>query len=361
MLFEPVHVGALELPSRIVLAPMTRNRADHDDNRPNALMAEYYHQRADAGLIVSEGAPVSPQAQGYLWTPGIYTEEQVAGWREVTGAVHDAGGRIFVQLWHCGRVSHQSLQPGHAAPLAPSAGQADTQVFALDDDGQPALLAPSPARAMTEAEIEETIADFRRATERALEAGFDGVEIHGANGYLLDQFLNASVNRRDDRWGGPLENRARLVLAVVEAAVEVAGSGRVGLRLSPHGSFNDMGADPETDAMVDHLAGACGRLGLAYLHFVDPVFNGHAEGEGLLKQARQRFGGPVIACGDMDRAKAERYLEAGLADLIGFGRSYLANPDLPTRLERDAPLNEPDPATFYGGDAAGYTDYPTLG
>ncbi|WP_303905508.1 alkene reductase [Thiohalomonas denitrificans] len=360
MLFEPIRIGALKLPNRIIMAPMTRNRADHDDNRPNALMAEYYRQRAGAGLIVSEGTPVSPQAPGYLWTPGIYTEGQVEGWRQVTAAVRQAGGRIFAQLWHCGRVSHQSLQPNNEAPLAPSAGQAATQLFALDDNGQPAMLTPSPARAMTEKEIEATIADFRQATENALAAGFDGVEIHGANGYLIDQFLNSTVNQREDRWGGSLENRARFALAVVEAAVEVAGPDRVGLRLSPHGTFNDMGEDPDADRVTLHLADAAKRLGIAYLHFVDPVFSGYAAGESLLKQARERFGGPVIACGEMDKVKAERYLEDGLADLIGFGRAYIANPDLPERVARDAPLNEPDPASFYGGDAGGYTDYPSL-
>ncbi len=361
MLFESIRVGALELPNRIVMAPMTRNRANHEDNRPNALMATYYRQRAGAGLIISEGTPVSPQAPGYLWTPGMHTPEQVAGWRDVTAAVHDAGGRIFAQLWHCGRVSHRSLQPGGEAPLAPTAGQAATQLFALDDNGQPATLAASAARAMSENDIEATIADFRRATENALAAGFDGVEIHGANGYLLDQFLNSTVNRRDDHWGGSLENRARFPLAVVEAAADAAGPDRVGLRLSPHGTFNDMGEDPETDRMTLHLADAAKRLGIAYLHFVDPAFNGYAEGESLLSQVRARFGGPVIACGEMDRVKAERYLQEGLADLIGFGRDYIANPDLPERLARNAALNKPNPNTFYGGDAEGYTDYPGLG
>jgi len=360
MLFDAIQVGVLQLPNRIVMAPMTRNRADHDSNRPNALMAEYYRQRAGAGLIISEGAPVSPQANGYLWTPGIHTEEQVDGWRKVGEAVHAAGGRLFVQIWHCGRVSHSSLQPEGEAPLAPSAGAAETQVFALDEMGQPALLPPSPARAMSEAEIEATIADFGRAAENAAAAGVDGVEIHGANGYLLEQFLNPAVNRRDDQWGGSVERRARFPLAVVEAAVAAVGADRVGLRLSPYSTVNDMGEDPEAEEMLLYLAEEVRRLGLAYLHLVDPLFSGNAAGEPLLRRVREHFGGPVIVCGGMDRERAERYLEAGQADLIAFGRPFIANPDLPERLRRDAPLNEPDPATFYGGDATGYTDYPPL-
>ena len=359
MLFDPIRLGNLELPNRIVMAPMTRCRAGQPGDVPTAMMAEYYGQRASAGLIVSEGTPVSPTAPGYLWTPGLYSEAQVVGWRQVTEAVHGKGGRIFAQLWHCGRVSHHTLQPNGAAPPAPSAVQAATESFAHDADGNPARVAADPPRAMTTAEIRETVDDFRCAAANATAGGFDGVEIHSANGYLLDQFLNVNSNRRDDQYGGALENRARFVLEVVEAVAAAVGADKVGIRLSPHGTFNDMGEDPEADAMTRYLAARLGELGIAYIHFVDPAFNGYAHGDILLRQAREAFGRPVIACGAMTAEKAERYLGDGRADLIGFGRAYIANPDLPERLERGVPLAEADPDTFYGGGAAGYTDYPS--
>lgn len=360
MLFDPIRVGPLELPNRIIMAPMTRNRAGQPGDVPTPVMARYYAQRASSGLIISEGTPVSTQALGYLYTPGMFSSAQLEGWRAVTEAVHNAGGRIFAQLWHCGRVSHHSLQPKGHAPVAPSESQAQAQVFAYDDHGNPGLVPVSPAQALSEAGIHAIIEDFRQAAANARSAGFDGVEIHGANGYLLDQFLNAGVNRRQDAWGGSLENRARFTLAVVTAAAEAIGPDRVGLRLSPHGSFNDMADDPDADAQTRYIAAEAGRAGLAYLHFVDPVFNGYAEGERLMREARKAFGGPVIACGNLDKIKGEAYLESGVADLIAFGRAYIANPDLVARLEKDSPLNEPDPQTFYGGGEKGYTDYPVM-
>ncbi len=360
MLFEPFTLGRITLNNRTVMAPLTRSRAGQPGNLPTELNAEHYAQRASAGLIISEGTLVSDVGRGYLWTPGISTPEQVAGWKRITDAVHGAGGRIFAQLWHCGRISHRSLQPEGGAPVGPTDQAADVVCFALDDAGNPAQVPCSPPHALTEGGIAEVVAQFGRAAENAIAAGFDGVEVHGANGYLLDQFLNTQLNTRRDAYGGSLESRARLLLEAVDAAIAAAGADRVGVRLSPHGTFNDLPADPEADAMTHCLASALGGRGIAYLHFVDPVFNGYARGTALLLEARERFGGPVIACGDMTREKAERYLNDGYADLIAFGRLFIANPDLPRRLELNAPLNEPDSTTFYGGGAEGYTDYPAL-
>ncbi len=360
MLFDVFPVGDLLLRNRVVMAPMTRSRAGQPGDVPTALAAEYYAQRTGAGLIISEASPVSPSGHGYLWTPGIHSAEQVAGWKRVADAVHGSSGRIFLQLWHVGRISHTSLQPGGAAPLSSTAKRADAQAFGRDAQGNPAYLPCSEPHAATGAEIATVVNDFRRATENAIAAGCDGVEVHGANGYLLDQFLNGALNDRDDDYGGSLANRARLLLEVIDAVVAVAGPGRVGVRLSPHGSFNDMPADPEADAMTLYLAEQLGRRGLAYVHYVDPQFNGYADGAQLLRQARDKAGIPVIVCGDMDRSKAERYLQEELADLIAFGRPFIANPDLPVRLHMGAPLNAIDEATIYGGDAHGYTDYPAL-
>ncbi len=360
MLFDSINVGDITLANRIVMAPMTRSRAGQPGDVPTALTAEYYTQRASAGLIVSEGTPVSPTAHGYLWTPGIYRDEQTDAWQQVTRAVHDAGGRIFAQLWHVGRISHTSLQPDGRAPLGVNARRADSQAFGYDAGGNPAYLPCSEPRAAGADDIATVIADFRRATENAVAAGFDGIEIHGANGYLIDQFLNGALNDRRDDYGGSIEKRARLLLQIVDAASAVGGAARVGVRLSPHGRFNDMPVDAEADAMVRYLAEQLGKRGIAYLHLVDPVFNGYAQGEQLLRDARTAFGRPLIVCGGMDGDKAERYLKQGLADLIGFARPFIANPDLPRRLHEGSALNAVNEATIYGGDAAGYTDYPAL-
>lgn len=360
MLFQPYQLGDLTLRNRTVMAPLTRCRAGQPGDLPTALHAEYYAQRAGAGLIVSEGSPIGVTAPGYLWTPGMYSPEQVAGWRLVTSAVHEAGGRIFAQLWHCGRISHTSLQPGGAAPFGPSRRRADAMSFGYGVDGKPGYVPCSEPQPLTAEDIAALVAEVGRATANALAAGFDGVEVHGANGYLFDQFLNAGVNDRADAWGGPIENRARFLLEALDAAIAVAGPGRVGVRLSPHGSFNDMPADPQTDDLVLYLADELERRALGYIHFVDPVFNGYPAGEALLKAVKGRYRGTLIACGDMTADKARRYLEQGLADLIAFGRLFISNPDLPQRLERGGPFTEPDPNTFYGGGAAGFTDYPAL-
>lgn len=360
MLFEPVRIGTIDLPNRIVMAPMTRCRAGRPGDVPTPLMAKYYAQRATAGLIVSEGCPVSPTAPGYLWTPGLHAEPQVEGWKTVTQAVHDAGGRIFAQLWHCGRISHPSLLPAGNTPVGPTVARANAQCFGHDESGNPAYLPCGEPHAASGAELGGIVRDFAHAAENALAAGFDGVEVHGANGYLLDQFLNGTLNTRTDGYGGSIAGRARLPLEIIDATIAAVGAARVGLRLSPHSSFNDMPPDPEADAMALHLATELGRRGIACLHVVDPAFNGHDDDGRLLRAVRERLGRPVIVCGGMDRDRAERYLGEGLADLVAFGRPFISNPDLPARLERGAALTPPDEATIYGGDEKGYTDYPAL-
>ena len=352
-LFTPVQLGALTLRNRVVMAPMTRNRAG-PGNVPGALAAEYYAQRASAGLIVTEATQVSPQGVGYPGTPGIHSEAQVAGWRRVTDAVHAAGGRIFLQLWHVGRISHPSLQPDGALPVAPSAIAAAGDAFTAS--GPQPFVTP---RALETAEIPGIVAQFEAGARHALAAGFDGVEIHGANGYLIDQFLRDGTNRRTDRYGGSLENRARFLLEVTEAVAHVWGPARVGVRISPQSDFNSM-SDRDPRATFGHAALALAPFGLAYLHVVEPA-NALPEGaRPLVPDLKEAFGGPLMVNGGYTRALAEAVLARGEADLVSFGSSFLANPDLPLRLARNAPLNAPDPATFYGGTEHGYTDYPAL-
>jgi N-ethylmaleimide reductase len=350
-LFTPFQLGALALPNRVVMAPMTRNRAGRG-SVPGALAAEYYRQRASAGLIVTEATQVSPQGVGYPGTPGIHDDLQVAGWQRVTDAVHAAGGRIFLQLWHVGRISHPSLQPDGALPVAPSAIAAKGDAFTAS--GPQPFVTP---RALETAEIPGIVAQFENGARRARAAGFDGVEIHGANGYLIDQFLRDGTNRRTDRYGGSLQNRARFLLEVTEAVADVWGAERVGVRLSPQSDFNDM-HDSDPRATFGHAALALEPFGLAYLHIVEPA--GVTGARPLAPDLKEAFGGPLMVNGGYTRALAERALAQGHADLVSFGTSFLANPDLPLRLARNVPLNAPDPATFYGGDARGYTDYPAL-
>jgi N-ethylmaleimide reductase len=347
-LFTPVTLGPYPLANRFVMAPMTRNRAAAGDV-PHALNAEYYAQRASAGLIITEASQVSPQGKGYPATPGIYSSEQVKGWKLVTDAVHRAGGRIFLQLWHVGRISHPKLQAGGALPVAPSALKPAGQAFTgsgMEDFETP--------RALETAEIAGIIEDFRKAALNAREAGFDGVEIHGANGYLIDQFLRDGSNRRDDRYGGPLENRARLLLEVTEAVVNALGADRVGVRLSPVSAFNDM-RDSAPQATFDYAASKLRRFGLAYLHAIDS-----GEQAFDFRRLRAAFGGPFMLNGGYTKQRANQALAAGDADLVSFGALFLANPDLPARFARDAPLNEADRGSFYGGTEKGYTDYPAL-
>ena len=360
MLFSPYTLGHLTLPNRIVMPPMTRSRAASGEVA-TALMAEYYSQRAGAGLIVSEGTQISRQGQGYAWTPGIHSAEQVAGWRQVTEAVHAAGGLIAAQLWHVGRMSHRSLQAGGEAPIAPSPIQAKAQVFIADGQGGGSMAPADAPREMTLEDIRRVRDEFVRAARNALDAGFDLVELHGANGYLIDQFLASASNRRSDAYGGSLENRARFLLEIVDALVAAVGAERVGLRLSPWGTINDM-HDDEPEAMTLYLAEALQRRGIAYLHLAEWEWSGGpAYPQGFRERLRERFRAPLIVCGNYDAERAEAILQAGLADAVAIGRPFIANPDLVERIRLGAPLAEANQARFYGGDAAGYTDYPTLG
>ncbi len=352
-LFTPVQVGPYRLPNRMVMAPMTRNRAGEGDV-PTPLVATYYRQRASAGLIVTEATQVCPEGQGYAGTPGIYSDAQVEGWRGVTEAVHGAGGRIFLQLWHVGRISHPDFQPGGALPVAPSA--IAPQGTARTPSGSKPFVTP---RALDLGEIPGVVGQYAEGARRALAAGFDGVEIHGANGYLIDQFLRDGTNHRTDAYGGPIENRARFLREVVEAVAAVWGAGRVGVRLSPVSPFNDM-SDSDPRATFGHAAELLDRYGLAYLHVV--AYGSAEEGSEarlVAEHLRAKFHGPFVINGGYGRESADAVLAAGLADLVSFGSLFLANPDLPERFVEGAPLNTPDQATFYGGGEHGYTDYPT--
>lgn len=364
-LFAPIRIGALDLPSRIVMAPLTRSRAA-PGNVPSDLAVDYYRQRASAGLIISEGTQISQQGQGYAWTPGIHSPEQITGWSKIAQAVHEEDGRIFLQLWHVGRVSHSVFQPGGARPVAPTAMPVPAKAFIPGPDGKGAFAdAPEPQE-LTIAGIQMIVADFAQAARNAIAAGADGVEIHGANGYLLDQFLNSASNWRTDRYGGSPENRGRLMLEVVDAVIAAIGSARVGLRLAPLGKGFGMD-EAEPEAVFAHLIGELDKRDLAYLHLVEPRVQGRdiateidPQAEALMQDIRRRFSGPIILAGGYTRQSAEEALAQGRGDLIAFGRPFIANPDLPARLRLGAPLNEGDPATFFGGDAHGYTDYPAL-
>ena len=354
-LFTPIEVGPYTFPNRIVMAPMTRNRAG-PGNVPRELNVEYYRQRASAGLIITEASQISPQGVGYPATPGIHSAEQVAGWKHITEAVHAAGGHIFLQLWHVGRISHPSLQPGGALPVAPSAIKPAGE--AITYEGPQPYVEP---RALELNEIPAVINDYMVAAENALDAGFDGVEIHAANGYLLDQFLRDGSNHRTDKYGGDIKNRVRLLLEVTEAVTSVWGGERVGIRLSPLQPFNDM-YDSNPDTLFSYVVQQLNNFELAYLHVTEmgkespgaagPAFD-------LLK-LRHLYRGVYITNAGYDQHRANAALAAGEADMIAFGVLFIANPDLPARFASSADLNTPDPATFYGGEAEGYTDYPTL-
>ncbi len=344
-LFDPLQIGDWHLPNRIIMAPLTRGRAGAE-RVPNALMAEYYVQRVSAGLILSEATSVSPMGVGYANTPGIWSAEQVEGWKTVTRAVHEAGGRILLQLWHVGRISDPMFLGGEL-PVAPSA---------IAAAGHVSLVRPMKAfvtpRALETQEIPGIVAEYRRGAENALAAGFDGVEIHGANGYLLDQFLQDKTNRRDDEYGGSLENRARLMLEVTDAAISVWGASRVGMHLAPRGDSYDIG-DSDPAATFGYVARELGKRRIAFL------FARESLGENRIgPQLKAAFGGPYIANEKFTKDTAEQVLSAGEADAVAFGIPFIANPDLPERFRLNAPLNEPDPATFHGPGPKGYTDYP---
>jgi len=353
-LFQPTRLGSLPLQNRIVMAPMTRNRAP--GNVPQALAALYYGQRSGAGLIVTEGTSPSPNGLGYARIPGLFNREQIDGWSRVTQAVHEGGAKIFVQLMHTGRIGHPANLPGGAVLQGPMTEAAAGEIWT---DG--AGLQPHPVpKAMTEAELERVMVEYEEASWNAREAGFDGVELHAANGYLLEQFLNPLVNRRDDGWGGEaVESRARLLLETARTVIKAIGADRVGIRLSPHGVFNDI--PPYQAAAADNiwLAGRLADLGVAYLHLVDHSSMGAPEVPASTKAGmREAFVGTLILCGGYDRGRAEADLKAGRADLIGFGRPFIANPDLPARLLSNTALAVPDPKTFYTPGPAGYADYP---
>lgn len=363
MLFTPYHLSGLALPNRIIMPPMTRARAT-DGNVPTALMAEYYAQRASAGLIVTEGAQISQQGQGYAWTPGIHSPEQVAGWRLVTDAVHAAGGRIFAQLWHVGRVSHVSLQPGGVAPVSSSPLVADDVKVFIDPEGKGPLggaggmVQHSTPRSLSKTEIAQVVQDFAIAARNALDAGFDGVELHGANGYLINQFIDSRANNRTDSYGGSLSNRLRFLCEVAEAVIAVAGSERVGVRLAPLTTLQGA-VDDTPQATYLGAARLLDELGVTYLHIAEADWEDAPEMPPAFKEAlRLIYRGTLIYAGKYTRKRAEVALRSGWADLIGFGRPFVANPDLPERLRQGWPLAEPDVNRFFGGAAIGYTDYP---
>jgi len=353
-LFSSARFGQLELANRVVMAPLTRNRAG-DGLVPSPLAAEYYAQRAGAGLIITEATQISREAQGYLDTPGLYTAEQVAAWRKVTDAVHVKGGRIVAQLWHVGRIAHTSLLPDGVQPVAPSAVRADAKTFTADG-----FVEVSAPRALAIDEIPGVVDDFRSAARHAIEAGFDGVEVHGANGYLIDQFLRDGANQRDDAYGGSIENRTRFLVEVVQSVAQEIGAGRVGVRLSPVTPAGDLG-DSDPQPLFERAVERLDALGIAYIHMIEGATGGDRDIAPFdFAALRSRFTGAWIVNNGYDRAMALEAVGSGRADAVAFGVPFLANPDLPSRLRQDAPLNAPNPDTFYGGGAEGYTDYPTL-
>lgn len=355
-LFRRLQLGPLQLPNRMVMAPMTRSRSSQPGDVPNALMARYYAQRASAGLIVTEATQISRQGQGYSFTPGIYSKAQVAGWRLVTDAVHAAGGRIVLQLWHVGRMSHASFQTD-GLPVAPSALSPDAQVWVVGDDAVGRMVDCPMPREMTLEDIRAVIEDFRQAAANAMRAGFDGVEIHGGNGYLLDQFLRTTSNHRSDEYGGSMAKRIRFVEEVVAAVASEAGVERTGIRLAPFITQRNMNC-PEIIATILHLAKKLDDIGLAYIHLAEADWDDAPQiPQAFRHDLRRAYQGRVIVAGKYDLERAEHILSQGLADLVAFGRPFVANPDLPKRYAGKLPLAALDPKSLFGGDAQGYTDY----
>ncbi|VDY65534.1 alkene reductase [Shimwellia blattae] len=365
-LFTPLTLGEFTLKNRIALPPLTRSRSSQPGNIASDLMAEYYAQRSSAGFMVSEGTQIEPRGQGYAWTPGIYTPQQIAGWKKVTDRVHQQGGVIFAQLWHVGRVSHTSLQPGEQAPVAPSAIAAtNVKVFIETGPGTGALAEPSAPRALTTDEVRELVTLYATAARNAMAAGFDGVELHAANGYLINQFMSVHTNQRDDLYGGSLDNRLRFLREVTRAVVDVVGKSRVGVRFAP--LFESTGEDRvylglvEPDPFTTYIEAAkqLNQLGIAYLSIAEADWDNAPDLPHAFCQAlRETFRGVLMYAGKYTAEKANRMLDAGLGDLFGFGRTFIANPDLPARIAHNWPLNPADRNTLFGGGAAGYTDYP---
>lgn len=362
-LFDTITAGSIALANRVVMAPLTRNRAPNAV--PTPLMATYYEQRATAGLLITEATAITHQGQGYADVPGLYAPEQIEGWKRVTAAVHAKGGKIVTQLWHVGRVSHTELQPGGGAPVAPSAVAAKTKTV-LIKDGVPTFVETSTPRALELAELPGIVEDYRKAALAAIEAGFDGVEIHAANGYLIDQFLKTGSNQRTDAYGGSIENRARLLIEVTKAVTDAIGGGRTGIRLSPVTPANDV-VDADPQPLFTYVMQQLAPLGLAYVHFIEGATGGPREiadrpfDYAALRAVYHAAGGKAawMVNNGYDLSLAQNALNDG-ADLVAFGKTYIANPDLVTRLKQGGPFNEPDKTTFYGGGAKGYTDYPAL-
>lgn len=367
-LFSPLQVGAINVPNRVFMAPMTRLRSLEPGDLPTPLMAEYYGQRARAGLIITEATDISPQAKGYAGAPGIHTVEQIAAWKRVTDHIHRQGGRCAVQLWHTGRNSHTSLQPGNEAPVAPSAIPSNARTSLRDKSGNVVRVETSKPRALKREEISRIVDDFRKAVLNAKVAGFDLVELHGAHGYLLHQFLSPDSNQRKDDYGGSIENRARFVLEVVDAAIEAWSADRVGIRLFPSGPFqgllSSMGqqnarVNTEEDSL--YLIKQLAKRNLAYLHLSEPDWTGGIPlKDNFRQQIRTAYPGVIVGAGSYTQEKAEKMLDAGFIDAVAFGRPFIANPDLVHRLQQNTPLNEANKETFYGGDGDGYVNYPSL-
>ncbi|MBU3623518.1 alkene reductase [Polynucleobacter sp. AP-Latsch-80-C2] len=361
IMFTPVSLGAIQLKNRLVMAPLTRMRAIAG-HVPNPLAKTYYSQRAGAGLIITEATQISPLGMGYPATPGIYTPEQTAGWKEIVEAVHAKGGAIVAQLWHVGRISHSSLHPEHGVPEAPSAIAPAGQTYGADWQ----LQDYETPKAMSVEDIARLLKEYELAAQNAKAAGFDGVEIHAANGYLLDQFLQDKTNQRQDQYGGSIENRLRILGEVIEAVAKVFPSDRIGIRLSPYGTFNDMG-DSDPVALFTAAIQKLNGYNLAYVHMIEPRSTSAGGGDQVLEDApitsemfRSAYQGKFMTAGGYDQAMGEKVLEDGLADAVAYGRLYISNPDLAERFQKNAPLNPYNRATFYGGQEAGYTDYPTL-
>jgi len=358
LLFQPIQLGNVSLKNRIVMPPMTRSRATQPRNEANDIMAEYYAQRTGAGLIVSEGTQISALGQGYAWTPGIYSTEQIAGWKKVTDAVHENGGVMFAQLWHVGRVSHPD-NTGGAQPISSSTLKADNvKVFVDNGIGAPGFVDVVMPRQMTKSDIKDVIEEYRQAALNAIEAGFDGVELHAANGYLINQFIDSNANNRTDEYGGSIENRLRFLGEVVGALVEAIGAERVGVRLAPFTSLN--GTVDETPVETYTAAAALlNTHGIVYIHIAEVDWDDAPETPLLFKEnIRAAYQGVIIYAGRYDAEKGEVAIQSGLADMIGFGRPFVANPDLPSRIKNGYPLATHDPDTLFGGAEKGLTDYP---
>jgi N-ethylmaleimide reductase len=365
-LFRAISVGDVSLPHRVAMAPLTRSRAGQPGNVPTPMNVEYYRQRASAALIISEATQISQQGQGYAWTPGIHSASQIAGWKAVSDAVHAEGGRMFLQLWHVGRVSHPMFQPDNAQPVAPSAVPVPGKTFITDADGNGIWADVPVPRALTATEIAEIVESYRQAARNAMEAGMDGVEIHAGNGYLIDQFINSSSNRREDAYGGTPENRARFLLEVVEAVTAEIGAQRVAVRLTPMGRF--MGMEDDTpERTFGYIVDRLNYWPLAYLHLVEPAIVGTVRDEqydprwdAIILALRKAYRGVLMLAGGYDVQSAEQAIADGRADIIAFGRLFISNPDLPQRIQGDHELTSADATTFFGGGIEGYTDYPRL-